>query len=71
MFYRKGCLCPILWIPAIIEYRSGGRRVSVDRFFESLKMQAIESAMQELEVRVRGAAASIAGQTHCRVHDDG
>lgn len=43
----------------MIEYKSGGRRVSADQFFENLKTQAIESAMQELEVRARGAAASI------------
>jgi hypothetical protein len=55
----------------MIEYRSRGRRVSADRFFESLKTQAVESAIQELEVRVRGATASIASRTHCHVHDHG
>jgi hypothetical protein len=41
------------------EYRSGGRRVSADRFWKNLSAKAIDMAMAELEARARGAAASI------------
>lgn len=43
----------------MIEFRSGGNRVSQERFFENLKRDALELAMKELEQRARGAAASI------------
>jgi hypothetical protein len=43
----------------MFEYKSGGRRVSADQFFANIKDKLIDSAMQELEARARGAAASI------------
>lgn len=43
----------------MLEFRSGGRRVSQDQFFEDLKNQAIEAGMKELEERIHSAAASI------------
>lgn len=43
----------------MLEFHSGGRRVSADEFVASLKREAIESAMRELEERAYGAAASI------------
>lgn len=43
----------------MLEFHSGGRRVSSDEFVEQLKREAIESAMRELEERAHGAAASI------------
>lgn len=43
----------------MFEFRSGGRRVSSDEFFESLKRQAIEQGMSEFEQRIHAAAASI------------
>jgi TIR domain-containing protein len=43
----------------MFEFRSGGRRVSSDEFFENLKREAIEGAMKELEQRIHAAAASI------------
>jgi hypothetical protein len=43
----------------MFEFRSGGRRVSQDEFFENLKNEAIEGGMKELEQRVHSAAASI------------
>jgi hypothetical protein len=43
----------------MLEFRSGGRRVSQNEFFENLKRQAIQSAMKELQQRAYGAAASI------------
>lgn len=43
----------------MIEYRSGGRRVSQKKFFENLKRRAIDSAFAELERRAHGAASSI------------
>jgi hypothetical protein len=44
---------------AMFEFRSGGRRVSSDEFFENLKREAIEKGMQELEQRIHETAASI------------
>jgi len=41
------------------EFRSGGRRVSLDQFVESLKNEAIEAGMKQLEERAHAAAASI------------
>src|SRR5258708_17046373 len=43
----------------MLEFRSGGRRVSLDQFFENLKNEAIEAGMKELEQRAHAAAASI------------
>jgi hypothetical protein len=43
----------------MLEFRSGGRRVSQDQFFENLKNEAIEAGMKQLEERVHAAAASI------------
>jgi TIR domain len=43
----------------MLEFRSGGRRVSQDEFFENLKDEAIEVGMKELERRAHAAAASI------------
>jgi hypothetical protein len=43
----------------MFEFRSGGRRVSSDEFFEDLKRQAIEQGMKEFEERIHAAAASI------------
>ena len=43
----------------MLEFRSGGRRISQDQFFENLKNEAIEAGMNELEQRVHAAAASI------------
>jgi hypothetical protein len=44
---------------AMLEFRSGGGRVSQDQFFENLKNQAIEAGMKQLEQRAHAAAASI------------
>lgn len=43
----------------MLEFRSGGRRVSLDQFFENLKKEAIEAGMKQLEQRAHAAAASI------------
>jgi len=43
----------------MLEFRSGGRRVSQDQFFENLKNEAIEARMKQLEERAHAAAASI------------
>lgn len=43
----------------MFEFRSGGRRVSQEQFFENLKTEAIEAGMKELERRAHAAAASI------------
>ena len=43
----------------MLEFRSGGRRVSLDQFFENLKNEAIEAGMNQLEQRAHAAAASI------------
>jgi hypothetical protein len=43
----------------MLEFRSGGRRVSLDQFFENLKNEAIEAGMKQLEQRAHAAAASI------------
>jgi hypothetical protein len=43
----------------MLEFRSGGRRVSLDEFLENLENEAIEAGMKELEQRFHGAAASI------------
>jgi hypothetical protein len=62
MFYMRGMPSdgqfPIR-IKTMFEFRSGGRRVSQDEFFENLKDEAIEAGMKELEQRVHSAAASI------------
>ena len=43
----------------MLEFRSGGRRVSQNKFFENLQNEAIEAGMKQLEQRVHDAAASI------------
>ena len=43
----------------MLEFRSGGRRVSQEEFIENLKNKAIEAGMKELERRAHAAAASI------------
>lgn len=43
----------------MLEFRSGGRRVSQQEFFENLKNEGIEAGMKQLEERVYAAAASI------------
>lgn len=43
----------------MLEFRSGGRRVSQSEFFENLKSEAIEAGMKQLEQQVHDAAASI------------
>jgi hypothetical protein len=43
----------------MFEFRSGGRPVNQNEFFENLKNQAIEAGMKQLEQRVHDAAASI------------
>src|SRR5262249_51317019 len=43
----------------MIEFRSGGRKVGSDRFFENLKQKALDTAFEALEKRAHGAAASI------------
>lgn len=43
----------------MLEFHSGGRRVSPDEFVENLKREAIESAMRELQERAHAAASSI------------
>jgi hypothetical protein len=43
----------------MFEFRSGGRRVSSDEFFENLKREAIEHGMSEFEQRIHAAAASV------------
>ncbi len=43
----------------MLEFRSGGRRVSQDEFLETLKNEAIEAGMKQLEQRAHAAAASI------------
>ena len=43
----------------MLEFRSGGRRVSQDQFFENIKNEAIEAGMKQLEQRAHAAAASI------------
>jgi hypothetical protein len=44
---------------AMLEFRSGGRRVSSDEFFENMKREAIDQGMKELEQRIHAVAASI------------
>jgi hypothetical protein len=46
----------------MIEFRSGGRRVSSDEFFENLKRQAIEQGMKELEQRIHARRGSAEGR---------
>lgn len=41
------------------EFRSGGRRVTADQFFENLKRKGLDALFGELERRAHGAAASI------------
>lgn len=43
----------------MLEFRSGGRRVSSDEFIENLKREAIDQGMTQLEQRIYDAAASI------------
>jgi hypothetical protein len=43
----------------MLEFRSGGRRVSQNEFFENLQNEAIEAGMKQLEQRVHDAAPSI------------
>lgn len=43
----------------MLEFRSGGRRVSSDEFFENLKREAIDQGMKQLEQQIHDAAASI------------
>ena len=43
----------------MLEFRSGGRRVSSDEFIENLKREAIDQGMTQLEQRIHDAAASI------------
>ena len=43
----------------MLEFRSGGRRVSQSEFLENLKNEAIEAGLKQLEQRVHAAAASI------------
>ena len=43
----------------MVEFRSGGRRVSQYEFFEHLQNEAVEAGMKQLEQRVHDAAASI------------
>jgi len=43
----------------MLEFRSGGHRVSQDQFFENIKNKAIEAGMKQLEQRAHAAAASI------------
>jgi hypothetical protein len=43
----------------MLEFRSGGRRVSQNELFDIMKRQALEAGMTALEERVRTAAASI------------
>ena len=43
----------------MLEFRSGGRRVSQNEFLENLKNEAIEAGLKQLEERVHAAAASI------------
>ncbi|MBX9844587.1 MAG: hypothetical protein K2Z80_22535 [Xanthobacteraceae bacterium] len=43
----------------MMEFRSGGRRVSQKEFFDNLLGKAIDLGMQQIEERARGAASSI------------
>jgi len=43
----------------MLEFRSGGRRLSQKEFFENLENQAIEAGMKQLEKRIHDAASSI------------
>jgi hypothetical protein len=43
----------------MLEFQSGGRRVSQDQFFEDLKNEAIEAGMKQLEQQFHDLAASI------------
>jgi hypothetical protein len=43
----------------MLEFSSGGRRVSPDEFFEDLKREAIDQGMKEFEEQIYAAAASI------------
>jgi hypothetical protein len=44
-------LFPNDWTGAMLEFRSAGRRVSEEQFFENFKNDAIEAGMKELERR--------------------
>jgi hypothetical protein len=43
----------------MFEFRSGGRRVGQNEFFENLKNSAIEAGMKQLEEKIHAAAAAI------------
>lgn len=43
----------------MIEYRSGGRRLSQKQFFDGIKEKVIDAAMNEMEERVHATASSI------------
>jgi hypothetical protein len=43
----------------MFEFRSGGRRVNQNEFFENLKNEAVEAGMKQLEEQVHAAAASM------------
>lgn len=43
----------------MLEFRSGGRRVSQNEFFENMTNQAIEAGLKQLEQRIHDAVASI------------
>jgi TIR domain len=43
----------------MFEFRSGGRRVSQDEFFDNLKNEFVETGMKQLEQRIHAVAASI------------
>jgi TIR domain-containing protein len=43
----------------MLEFRSGGRRVTEGEFFENLKRETIEASMKQLEQRIHAAASSI------------
>ena len=43
----------------MLEFSSGGRRVSQKEFFENLERQAIDAAMKQLEEKIYAAASSI------------
>jgi hypothetical protein len=44
---------------AMLEYRSGGQRVSQSEFLENIKNEAMEAGLKRLEQQVHAAAASI------------
>jgi hypothetical protein len=44
---------------AMLEFRSGGRRVSQSEFLENIKNEAIEAGLKQLEQQVHAAAAGV------------